>query len=398
MTNADTPFELRLATTGLAALCWMVGPVTAQESKGRESAIVARPTLVCADRPQGVRPPPRRLAPIPRPTEKGRNTGEEVEAPASVLGTKAPCPEGKVPVIKARSSKVEKGNPLLGPDPGREILKFEGERRAEFIRRSARSFEDVYRAAKPKRDRTPPPAPPAAPACNGVPYYGSCYYYASAGFATIADGAGMRLSIEKPQYVNTGGSGHSLNELAVQGGSGNGNIVEIGWLVSTEQYGNANPHIFVFHWKNWAPTCYDACGWVQWSSAYHPGMDLGSAVGKRVYVGYVLFQGDWWAWFDNQWMGYFPGSEWGGNFTKTSLLQWFGEVASANGIPPRTDMGTGRLPPAPRAARMTRLCDVDANAWVCWYRDRQSLAETIASYYDIRRFAFGAVRYGGPGE
>src|SRR5882724_2010153 len=97
MTNADTPFELQLATASLAALCWMIGPVTAEESKGRESAIAAKPTLVCADRPQAVRPPPRRLAPIPR-SEKGRNTGEEIEAPASGLGNKAPCPEGKVPV------------------------------------------------------------------------------------------------------------------------------------------------------------------------------------------------------------------------------------------------------------------------------------------------------------
>lgn len=208
----------------------------------------------------------------------------------------------------------------------------------------------------------------------------------------------MTNSIDSPAYVNTGGSGHTLNEIAVQGGPNNGNIVELGWLVSSDQEGNNNPHIFVFHWKNWVGTCYDGCGWQQWSNTYHPGMDIGGALGKQVYIGYVLYQGNWWAWFDDQWMGYFPGSEWSGQYTKTSLIQWFGEVASANGIPPQTQMGDGQLPAAANAASMATLCDVDAKAWVCWYRDQQSLSRTVAKYYDISRVAFGATRYGGPGQ
>jgi hypothetical protein len=319
----------------------------------------------------------------------------------SSLGIKALCPQGKVPVTKIFPVKVEKGNPLLGPDPNREILKLQGAERAEFLRRHVRSFEEVYKQAETVREQVmnPPPGPPSgAPACDGVPSFGSCYYYGSAAFSTVADGGGMTNSIEKPQYINSGGTGHSLDELAVQGGDNNGNIVEIGWLVSTEQYGNANPHLFVFHWKNWEPTCYDTCGWVQWSNTYHPGMDLGASLGKKVYIGYVFYQGNWWAWFDNQWMGYFPGSEWEGKYTKTSLIQWFGEVSSANGIPPKTDMGNGDLPSIKAAASMATLCDVDARAWVCWYRDQQSLSRTVSKYYDITRVGFGATSYGGPGE
>ena len=208
----------------------------------------------------------------------------------------------------------------------------------------------------------------------------------------------MTQSIEKPGYVNAGGAGHTLNELAVQGGDRSGNIIEIGWLVSTEQYGNSNPHLFVFHWKDWMPTCYDACGWVQWSNTYHPAMDLGAAVGRKVYIGYVQWQGNWWVWFDNQWMGYFPGGEWDGKYTKTSLIQWFGEVASQNGIPPKTQMGNGQFSGAVHSSGMSTLCDVDAKAWSCWYRDKQSLSDTVPTDYDIARISFGAVHYGGPGQ
>jgi Neprosin len=97
-------------------------------------------------------------------------------------------------------------------------------------------------------------------------------------------------------------------------------------------------------------------------------------------------------------MGYFPGSEWNGQYTKTSLIQWFGEVESENGIPPQTQMGNGQFPSSASAASMATLCDVDAKAWVCWYRDKQSLNRTVPNYFDISRVAFGAARYGGLGQ
>jgi hypothetical protein len=208
----------------------------------------------------------------------------------------------------------------------------------------------------------------------------------------------MTMSVERPAYVSGDAGGHTLDEIAVQGGPGDGHIVELGWNLSTDQYGDANPHLFVFHWINWAPTCYDGCGWQQYSGTYFPGMDLSQIVGRQVYVGYVFYQGNWWAWFDNQWLGYFPGSEWSGDYTRSELIQWFGEVSSSNGVPPRTDMGNGRFPADPAAATMFTLCDVDAAAWVCWYRDMQVLGATVPAYYDILRTGFGATRYGGPGE
>jgi hypothetical protein len=206
------------------------------------------------------------------------------------------------------------------------------------------------------------------------------------------------MGIARPAYDGSGGSGHTLDEISVQGGPMDGNIVELGWNVSTSQYGNANPHLFVFHWIGWAPTCYDTCAWHQYSSTYAPGQDISPLVGRELYNGWVYYNGNWWAWFNNQWLGYFPGSEWPAGYTSNALIQWFGEVSSANGVPPHTDMGTGTLPPSTAAAHNATLCDVDPAVWVCFYRDGQSTGATFPAYYDIRRTGFGEVRYGGPGE
>ncbi len=156
--------------------------------------------------------------------------------------------------------------------------------------------------------------------------------------------------------------------------------------------------LFVFHWKDWVPTCYNACGWVQYSSTYFPGQSLVALKGKQVYVGYVFYQGNWWAWFDNQWLGYYPGTEWNGEYTLANTIQWFGEVSTHNGVPPKTDMGNGSFPAVGSAASMITLCDVVARDWVCWYRDQQMLSATVAADYDIARTGFGSVRYGGPGN
>jgi hypothetical protein len=116
--------------------------------------------------------------------------------------------------------------------------------------------------------------------------FGSCYYYGSAAYRRTARGGGTTMAVAKPAYNGSGGAGHSLDEIAVQGGVSDGNIVELGWNVSTAQYANSNPHLFVFHWIGWAPTCYDTCAWHQYNSTYAPGLDLSALVGHEVYVGW----------------------------------------------------------------------------------------------------------------
>jgi Neprosin len=353
----------------------------------------------CVPRSATAKPPPFKGG--PKLAGKSASHEERPEALRSA-GLLALCAEGLVPVAKSVKpldlrQQLEKGNPLIGRILMEKNTTLDsGERRAQIIRQNLRPFDSVYRKRNLESTQEPPPDPSGD--CNGVNSFNTCYYYGSAAVQRDADGGGMTMHICSPAYDGSGGSGHTLDEIAVQGGDGDGNIVELGWNVSTSQYTNANPHLFVYHWKNWEGTCYDGCGWQQYSSTYFPGMDLGSLTGRQVYLGYVFWQGNWWAWFDNQWLGYFPGSEWDGKYARNSKIQWFGEVATHNGLPPRTDMGGGLFPANTSAPTMSTLCDVNAADWVCWYRDEQLPNATFPAYYDINRSGFGQTRYGGPGE
>ena len=164
--------------------------------------------------------------------------------------------KGKIPLVtqsaaESNQSVAAKGNPLIGSDPLGESLNLAKPQRPEFIRRHLRIFEQVY-GRSPAGTESSPPSSAQPPDCDGVAQDDSCYYYSSAAFVTAADGGGMTISVDRPAYVGTGGSGHTLNEISLQGGVGNGNIVELGWSVS-DRYSDNNPHIFVFHWNNWAP-------------------------------------------------------------------------------------------------------------------------------------------------
>ena len=53
----------------------------------------------------------------------------------------------------------------------------------------------------------------------------------------------------------------------------------------------------------------------------------------------------WWIVYDTEWIGYFPDDLWDGNYTRSGLQQFFGEVA-ASSTKPCTDMGNGAPPRA----------------------------------------------------
>jgi hypothetical protein len=365
--------------------CGGVAPDSASEDSGadRETAQVESTlTTQCVPRAR-VEKPPFELLP--------QLAGDQQPISYKPIAARPLCPSGQVPLVRARRPVVPKLNPLvaadriIGVDPDLELIGSP----------AVKAILPLKRLLDPQWNGKLPPDP--AGGCDGVDHSGTCYYYGNAAFSRTADGGGMITDVERPAYAGAGGSGHSLNEIAVQGGPGNGNILEVGWNVSTDQYGDAHPHLFVFHWRDWVPTCYDGCGWQQYSSTYYPGQDLNSIVGREVYIGFVQYEGNWWAWFDNQWMGYFPGSEWPAGYTQNTLIQWFGEVATHNGVPPITDMGDGQFPSGPSPAAMRALCDVDAAAWVCWYRDRQTLSATVPEFYDIAHTGFGSVAYGGDG-
>ena len=381
MDAGDRPRAVPVLAAALALVALVLLAASGSASDG---STVRAAADGCVDRTAKATPPPRLP---PRPTRPKRDRGDVKE-----VGGLESCPDGQVPAIVPAERTVAHGNPLIGPVEG-DVKEFFGRKQGKRIHRAQRRFRKVY----PRKGGRPPRGiarPAQAPACAGIAYYGACYYYGSAGFARPARGGGTTMGIHSPAFV---GSGHTLDEIAVQGGTNGGNIVELGWNVSTSQYPNARPHLFVFHWIGWGPTCYDACGWHQYSSTYAPGADIGALTGREVYVGWVYFQGNWWAWFDNQWLGYFPGSLWSSGYSSNSLVQWFGEVATNNGVPPQTDMGSGIFPLSPQAARNATLCDVDPAVWVCFYRDQQAVAATAPAYYKSIRSGVGQVRYGGPG-
>jgi hypothetical protein len=337
---------------------------------GAAPAAFAQASAVECVAPAATATPPS-AAPPSAPGSRESRIGDPTAQALARL--QAPCGAGLVPRVKQLapdSSGVLKGNPLLRQSSALRN-KTPGQRRA---------------------------ASADAPACDGNLSEGSCYYYGRAVLAQPVPGAGMNMSVERPRFT---GIGHTLAEISVQGGPEDGHIVEIGWNVSAQQYNDVDPHLFVFHWKNWTGTCYDGCGWVQTSQRIFPGQNLSALIGTDVFVGYAYFQGNWWAWFGNEWIGYFPGTEWNGQYQQASLVQWFGEVASYNGIPPQLAMGAGIFPTTTMGARLTNLCSYDGNTNQCPMRTDYGIdvsPQSATRYYQVIRIGASDVRYGGPGQ
>jgi hypothetical protein len=166
--------------------------------------------------------------------------------------------------------------------------------------------------------------------------------YPSAVYANVA--------IKKPFSENPGNY-HTLAEIAVQDQIGSTNqVVEVGWNVDrTVNGGSDEPHIFVFHWVDGVPTCYNGCNWVDYGpNPVNAGANIGAGgqawTGTAKQMGIQYFNGDWWISVANNWIGFFPGSEWTGAtppLTQVGATQLFGETV--NDIPGNdcSDMGSG---------------------------------------------------------
>jgi hypothetical protein len=114
--------------------------------------------------------------------------------------------------------------------------------------------------------------------------------------------------------------------------------------------------------------------------------------------------GNWWVWFKDAWVGYFPGSIWQGQFTSGDMSHYYGEVYSANNLnPPRTAMGSGVNPFVDwmSSADMVMMCQYSTT------NDCRSL--TTANVYMTNQNYYGAQFYysapswnklifGGPGQ
>jgi hypothetical protein len=189
----------------------------------------------------------------------------------------------------------------------------------------------------------------AASAAKAAPAPAVSFLYASASQNANSEGTYATMTIAKPELAE--GDYHSLAEVAAQSANGK-QIIEVGWTVDRNVNGDSDPHLFVYHWVDGVETCYNGCGFVQYSANVKPGSVLPTGVAKRFAIQHY---GDvWWIMYDNEWVGYFPDSLWAGRFTRTGLTQWFGEVAAASAAP-CTDMGNGKPALDPASAAITDI-------------------------------------------
>jgi hypothetical protein len=180
-------------------------------------------------------------------------------------------------------------------------------------------------------------------------YAGGRQVFSAAPFPTAVYG---NVAIKKP-YSEQPGNYHTLAEIAVQDQITSTNqVVEVGFNVDpTVNGGSLEPHIFVFHWVNGVPTCYNGCNWVDYGpNTVDAGDNIGVGglnwTGTAKQMGIQYFNGDWWVSVGGGWIGYFPGTEWSAasppaTFVNAGAAQLFGETV--NDIPGNdcSDMGSG---------------------------------------------------------
>lgn len=152
-----------------------------------------------------------------------------------------------------------------------------------------------------------------------------------------------RPSVDDPLGA---GSAHSLGQIwAIERRGPCMSDVEMGWTVSPGQYGDSEPHLFVYAWDCGVELGYvgqSSIPWVQYSSSIAPNATVKTGDQLHLY-GVALRGGNWWFSYDGQWIGYIPASAWTRMFPSAigeALVG--GEVVTAESEP-CTAMGNGGL-------------------------------------------------------
>jgi hypothetical protein len=191
-------------------------------------------------------------------------------------------------------------------------------------------------------------------------------FYAYASQTVDSEGAFATLTIAKPTLAP--GDEHSLAEIAVSAPASApspddpdqirapSNIVEVGWNVSRNIYGDDEPHLFVYSWTNGVQGCYNTCNFLSYAGAVKPGTALKPGSSKQ--FGIRVFEGHWYVYYDRVAIGVFPASTWAAYpFTKIKTAQWFGEI-TAKVAQSCTQMGTGVRPVADATAGAAEMRDM----------------------------------------
>jgi Neprosin len=315
------------------------------------------------------------------PVDAPDATAPDAVAPAPVAPPTVRLPWGQTP-RKMKTGRPGASSAALAASGASAALEDSAKQLEPEFAPKGHSVRGVL--VKTGRTSALPPAPPAA----AEPAPGSTrvnYMWSGAKQNAEADGAAARLTIGKPTVAD--GDWHSLGEIAVQSADEK-QIVEVGWTVDRYTNGDSDPHLFVYHWVNGKETCYNGCGFVSSRTAsIIPGATLPEGAAKDFGIQHI--NGYWWIAYDSEWIGAFPDSEWKGQYTRSGLVQFFGEVA-ASSTNPCTAMGTGIAPDAKGSARMYNISFVNGP-------DVSLRMSNTSNVYAINQSSVTSFRYGGPG-
>jgi hypothetical protein len=199
------------------------------------------------------------------------------------------------------------------------------------------------------------------------------WYASSAQFVKNYGGQG-RFSLYNPTVETN--HDFSLLQLAIINQNGaydpshprldNRQTVEAGWIRFPASFGDSVPHLFTFfttvgyetygdYIQSWDQ---DYKGWVQYDSTIFPGtkfspFSVEGGVQYDLWIEYELYNGNWWLWVKDRWIGYYPASVFSaGHIAANTLadhadqINFYGEIFDSNDVPgiTTTDMGSGRFP------------------------------------------------------
>jgi hypothetical protein len=229
------------------------------------------------------------------------------------------------------------------------------------------------------------PVAPEVPGVDSAEEIALDYFYNAAYQTGSATGSQAKFTQHQP--VVGVQDYHSLIEMSGESADGS-NIIEVGWTVDPGLNGDDLPHLFVFHWVNSNPTCYNGCGFVQVSETRFPGMPVTVTTTPQKYA-FKWDGSNWWVGYQGEWIGYFPGDLWNGEFARLGFSQWFGEVASGS-TEPCTQMGSGEFGSGIGSAKVGSEKFGGSSA-------AQPGAITDPQYFALGSFYKSTFKLGGPG-
>ncbi|MGX6604373.1 neprosin family prolyl endopeptidase [Micromonosporaceae bacterium Da 78-11] len=302
--------------------------------------------------------------------------------------TKLPWGERPVKISRGRGGATSKTLRAAGLDAAPADASGSVLPRAKFAPKG-RSAKTTF--LKSERTNIVPPQPAALPGAvapeppdGDQPKVNFLYNVGSQQAET--DGFYANVTIAKPALGEQ--DYHTLAELAVQSADGQ-QIVEVGWNVDRVVNGDDDPHLFVYHWVDRQTSCYNGCGFQQYSKNIKPGDTLSYDVTKKFGIQYS--DGAWWVAFDSEWVGYFPEKLWndeGVDFSRSGFLQVFGEIATSTDES-CSEMGNGKKPDKDVSARVSSVSFLDGPPVALSVR-------STTDQFSVSQLSGKTFRYGGP--